>query len=119
MKARILIVEDEELIRQVVAHVLRERGYSVIEADTADEALATLPSHPEIDLIFTDIRMPGRRDGISMTAEARRLRPDLKFVFATGHSGDALRDFAGATILRKPYRAHQILEAVDREMAAQ
>jgi CheY-like chemotaxis protein len=98
--------------------VLRERGYSVIEADTGDEALATLPSHPEIVLIFTDIRMPGGRDGISMAAEARRLRPDLKILFATGYPRDALRGFVGATILRKPYRAHQVVEAVEKEMAA-
>jgi two-component system, NtrC family, sensor kinase len=117
-RGAILIVEDEERIRQVVAHVLRERGYSVIEADTGDEALATLPSHPEIVLIFTDIRMPGGRDGISMAAEARRLRPDLKILFATGYPGDALRGFVGATILRKPYRAHQVVEAVEKEMAA-
>src|SRR4029079_10621287 len=88
----ILVVEDEEHIRHMVAKVLRERGYVVFEAATGDEALATLPSHPEIDMIFTDVRMPGRHDGISMVAEARRTRPDLKIVFATGYSGGGLRD---------------------------
>jgi signal transduction histidine kinase/CheY-like chemotaxis protein len=111
----ILVVEDEEHIRHMVAKVLRERGYVVFEAATGDEALATLPSHPEIDMIFTDVRMPGRHDGISMVAEARRTRPDLKIVFATGYSGGGLRDSAGATILQKPYRAREILEAVDQE----
>jgi two-component system NtrC family sensor kinase len=115
-RASILVVDDEERIRQAVADVLRNRGYAVIEAGTGDEALATLPSHPEIELIFTDIRMPGRRDGISMAAEARRMRPNLKILFATGYQ-DALRDFESATILRKPFRAHQIVEAVEKELA--
>jgi two-component system NtrC family sensor kinase len=115
-KRTILVVEDEEAIRQVVARVLRENDYIVLEAGTGDEALATLPSHPEIELIFTDIRMPGRRDGISMAAEAKRLHRNIKIVFATGYA-DALRNFENATIVRKPYRAHQILEAVENELA--
>ena len=112
----ILVVEDEQGIRQVVARVLRESDYTVLEAGTGDEALTILPSHPEIDLIFTDVRMPGRRDGIATAAEAKRLRRDIKIVFATGYA-DALRDFGSTTILQKPYRAHQVLEAVQNEFA--
>ena len=114
----ILVVEDEEVIRQIVARVLRENDYIVLEAGTGDEALATLPSHPETELIFTDIRMPGRRDGISMAAEAKRLRPDIKIIFATGYA-DALRNFENATIVRKPYRAGQVVEAVENELAGE
>jgi CheY-like chemotaxis protein len=110
------VVEDEPVIRQVVARVLRESDYTVLEAGTGDEALTILPGHPEIDLIFTDVRMPGRRDGIAMAAEAKRLRRDIKIVFATGYA-DALRDFESTTILRKPYRARQVLEAVQNEFA--
>jgi signal transduction histidine kinase/CheY-like chemotaxis protein len=115
-KHTILVVEDEQVIRQVVARVLRESDYTVIEAGSGDEALSILPSHPEIALIFTDIRMPGRRDGIAVAAEAKRLRRDIKIVFATGYA-DALRNFESTTILRKPYRAHQVLEAVEDELA--
>jgi CheY-like chemotaxis protein len=114
--ASILVVDDEDTIRHVVAYLLREEGYAVVEAGTGDEALATLASHPEIDLVFTDVRMPGRRDGISMAAEARRLRPDLKILFATGYH-DSPRHFESATILRKPFRARQVLEAVEKELA--
>jgi len=89
----------------------------VIESATGDEALTTLPLHPEIDLIFTDVRMPGRLDGVAMAAEARRLRPDLKIVFATAYPSDTLLSFEGVTILQKPYRAHQIVEAVARQLA--
>lgn len=115
-RASILVVDDEEQIRRVVADVLSQHGFVVHEASTGDEALATLPSHPEIELIFTDVRMPGRRDGISMAAEAKKLRPDLKIIFATGYP-DSPRNFESAAILRKPYRVHQVLEAVDKELA--
>ena len=114
----ILVVEDEEVIRQVVTRVLLEAGYTVLEAGTGDDGLAMLTSYPEINLILTDVRMPGKRDGISMAAEARRMRSDVKIVFATGYP-DALLGFETATVLRKPYRAHQILEAVAKELAAE
>ena len=116
-KQTILVVEDEEAIRRVVTRVLVEGGFTVLEAGTGDEALAVLTSHPEINLILTDVRMPGRRDGISMAAEAIRIRSDVKIVFATGYP-DTLLGFETATVLRKPYRAHQILDAVAKELAA-
>jgi two-component system NtrC family sensor kinase len=112
----ILVVEDQERVREIVVQVLREHGYVAIEARTGDEALAILSGHPEIALIFTDVRMPKGHDGIAVVAEARRLYPDIKVVFATGDP-DRLRHFKGGTILRKPYRARQILDAVDKEFA--
>ena len=117
-KPTILVVEDEEVIRRVVTRVLFESGYTVLEAGTGDEGLTILTNHPEIDLILTDVRMPGRWDGISMAAQARRMRPELKIVFATAYP-DALVNSETATVLKKPYRAYQILGAVAKELPAE
>jgi CheY-like chemotaxis protein len=79
----VLVVEDEVMVRLLVAEELREAGYVVIEAANADEALTVLRSSTDIDLMLTDIRMPGSRDGLALAAEARAAWPDLKIVVAS------------------------------------
>lgn len=117
-RSAILLVEDEAAIRRAVAGILRAAGYGIIETTNGDEAIAALDAHPEIEMVFTDVRMPGSRDGIAMAAEARRLRPDLKILFATAHPEDARRRVKDAKILLKPYSSREALEAVQMELAA-
>ncbi len=72
-KPTVLLVEDEVLIRLMVAEELRSQGLQVLEASNADEALAILESSLPVDLLFTDVRMPGRMDGVALAklAQAR------------------------------------------------
>jgi CheY-like chemotaxis protein len=107
----ILVVEDETLIRLMVADALRAAGFEVIEAANADEALAILESQPPIDLVFADVRMPGTMDGVGLMKLLRETRPNLKLAVASGCSPDwpspnLVDDFVG-----KPY---DVARAVNR-----
>jgi CheY-like chemotaxis protein len=116
----ILVVEDEVAIRQMAADALRERGHVVIEASSGDDGLLMVQQHPWIDLIFTDVRMPGRTDGVALAQEAKRLCPNIKILFATGYAVDTLR-YDGAVeknrVLKKPYRPSRVAEFVENELA--
>jgi CheY-like chemotaxis protein len=81
---RILVVEDEPLIRFEIAEALRERGASVIEAATADEAWQYLSGGAPVDLIFTDHRMPGSITGAQLAVRVRRKYPSVEVVVTSG-----------------------------------
>ena len=117
----ILVVEDTAEVRTLVVSQLRKLGYQVIEASDGPSAQAILAGPAKIDLLFTDIVMPGGLTGHKLAAEARKLRPSLKTVFTTGffNAGDADAEASepGARILCKPYRranlARVVREALD------
>ena len=85
----ILVVEDEPAVRQFSSDALVELGYRVLEADGAANALRLLDNHPEIVLMFTDVVMPDV-NGVKLADEARRRRPDLKILFTTGYTRNAV-----------------------------
>ena len=100
---RILVVEDEFLIRMVVSDHLRDAGFTVIEAFNGDEALKILGSGALVDLIFTDVRMPGLVDGLGLLAYITRHRPTLPVIVTSGHLEPRLAYEGGATdFLPKP-----------------
>jgi signal transduction histidine kinase len=108
----VLFVEDDELVRQVVAPGLRANGFDVITAVDATSALELLRSH-QVDIVLSDIVMPGRGDGFYLAGEIKKLRPEIPIVLATGYS-DALSAASAFRILLKPYRledAQAVLEA--------
>ena len=82
--ATILVVDDEILTRMAASEVLRERGYCVIEAATADEALRVLHSPTRVDLVLTDMRMPGEIDGVGLARHVRATLPLIKIVMVSG-----------------------------------
>lgn len=82
---RILLVEDSEVVRMLTVEVLEELDYSVIEAAEAQEALRVLRSDEHIDLLMTDIGLPGM-NGQELAFAARQLRPDLKVLYASGYA---------------------------------
>ena len=113
----ILVVEDDRDVRELAIAVLEDAGYRVLEAASGDEAHRLLLAHPDlrIDLLFTDIVMPGPVDGIDLANAARALRPGLRVLYTTGfadlvrrHGDDELR----GTVLRKPYRPGELRRAV-------
>lgn len=107
----VLIVEDEELVRLIIAEELREAGFEVIEVEDGPRAVEVLRSGEAIDLLFTDIRMPGSLTGWDIAEEARNLRPDIAVIYATGFSEEALRIVPGGLFFKKPYRASAIVDA--------
>ncbi|MGV8840792.1 MAG: response regulator [Bauldia sp.] len=105
----ILIVEDDVLLRLVTAEDLRAAGYGVIEASNADEAMTILDSGVAIDLVLTDIRMPGSMDGLALAAFVRQRWPDLKIMVASGERPAQAALAAADAFLPKPYDSAGIL----------
>jgi CheY-like chemotaxis protein len=83
-KATILVVDDEILTRMAASEELRERGYSVIEATSAHEALSVLHGPTRVDLVLTDMRMPGALDGGALARHIRAEFPFVKVVMVSG-----------------------------------
>lgn len=98
----ILVVEDEVLLRMVVCELLRDAGFRVIEAATADEALACVQSDSGIELVFSDVKMPGEMDGLALAERLRSEFPHIKVVLVSGHLlGTDVG--GGAILITKPY----------------
>jgi CheY-like chemotaxis protein len=102
---RVLVVEDEALVRMLVVQILEEAGYAVHEAAEAHSALELLQSGDFIDLVVTDVGLPGI-NGRQLAERARGLRPDLKILFMTGYADGALLDSKlphGVDLITKPF----------------
>ena len=114
-RARILVVEDDDDVRELAVSVLRDKGYDVTQAASGGIALAILDQDLPFDLLFTDIVMPGEPNGIKLAEWARRLRPDIKILYTTGF-GAALRfdNRSLGEVLAKPYRSKQLANAVQQ-----
>lgn len=116
-RTRVLVVEDEILIRIMLSDQLRDAGYQVIEASTADEALALLEiCHP--DLIVSDVRMPGSIDGMGLLAVVRKTLPMLPVIITSAHLQSTVAMAEGAThFIAKPYLMESVVQAVKAELA--
>src|SRR5262249_35861465 len=88
----ILLVEDEEDVRAFTAAILRELGYRVLTAPEANGALEILEREQDIDLLFTDVVLPGRINGRQLADEALKRWPSLKVLYTTGYAHDAFQD---------------------------
>jgi CheY-like chemotaxis protein len=114
----ILVVEDETDVRTVAARFLSAVGYSVVTAASAREALDLLTVKPDVDLLFSDVVLGSGMDGIELAREARRVRPNLPILLASGYQGpgDRQHEEPGETfeLLRKPYRREQLTGAIRR-----
>ena len=108
----ILVVEDEVLIRLMVSDELRDAGYDVIEASNADEALIILRSSAPVDLIFSDVRMPGSLDGMDLLAVVRETFPALPMIITSGHQEPRMAIDEGVSqFLAKPYELSAVVTA--------
>jgi CheY-like chemotaxis protein len=86
----ILLVEDEAGVRRFAVEMLGELGYRVLDAPDGATGLRMLDAHPEITLLFTDVGLPGGMNGRRLADEALRRRPDLRVLFTSGYTGDAI-----------------------------
>jgi CheY-like chemotaxis protein len=112
----VLVVEDNELVRDMAARLLRSLGYVVLQTATGADAATLLEAGAAVDLLFTDVVMPGQCDGIGLAGRARALRPGLKVLLTSGHPIDGLspegRELAGVRSLAKPYALRDLATAV-------
>ncbi|MGE5538325.1 MAG: ATP-binding protein [Gemmatimonas sp.] len=109
---RILMVEDEPLVAGAVRAALADVGYAVIHATSGDEAVARLRDGVAVDVLFSDVVMPGSVSGVQLAHEARRLRPGLPVVLATGYSEEAAKT-AEVRVLAKPYKLETVITAIE------
>ncbi|EIZ78033.1 hypothetical protein WSK_3343 [Novosphingobium sp. Rr 2-17] len=114
----ILVVEDEWLIRMALVDELRENGQCVVEAASGAEAITFIQSGAPVDLIFTDVRMPGRTDGLALLAFARRALPGVPVIVSSGHMDPQLALQAGAAgFLPKPYSLEDVIRLIQASLA--
>ncbi|HEX3919544.1 MAG TPA: response regulator [Caulobacteraceae bacterium] len=109
---RVLVVEDEVLIRLMLADSLREAGCEVVEAASGDEALSVLHAAAAMDVMITDVRMPGRTDGLALASQMRSRQPEMKIIVTSGHACCDASLVDG--FLPKPYGLADIVERVRR-----
>jgi two-component system, response regulator PdtaR len=112
----VVVIEDEALVREHAVILLEECGFSVADFGSADDALPFLESRGgAVDVIFTDVRLPGRLDGLGLAEMIARRWPRIALVVTSGH--DALGDPRlpeGVTFLAKPWLPLDVLAHVDR-----
>src|ERR1044072_8578194 len=121
-RIRVLLVEDEPLVREITAEALLGQGLDVRAAASGEEAVRGLQGGDRRDVLVTDVNLGRGIDGVALSWQARRLRPGLPVVYASGAFGGLaqLRPVAAASFLRKPYEpaaAAALLRAVFAEFA--
>lgn len=114
----VLVVDDEPFIRMLAVDALEGDGIAVLEAGNADEAETLLYRHPEVDLLFTDINMPGM-DGLQLADRAMKLRPGMRLIVSSGREYMADQSLPDSgKFLAKPYGPRQLLAIVHSELSA-
>jgi two-component system, response regulator PdtaR len=108
----VLVVEDQVLIRMMVAERLRNRGFKVVEAQNAQEAITLLQSQVSVDLVFTDIRLPGSIDGLALSRFLRDTYPDLKIIVTSGDLAVGSRMDAVDAFFPKPYDVGSVIRRI-------
>ncbi|MGP7794513.1 response regulator [Sphingomonas sp. CLY1604] len=114
----VLLVEDEALVRMLGVDMLEDAGFGVFEAIGADEAMVILAEHEGIDLLFSDVDMPGSMDGLELARLVHQRWPDMRILLTSGHhrlTEAALPD--GGRFLRKPWTQAGMIEKVQSTLA--
>jgi len=109
----VLLVEDNPDVASASIGLLEQLGYSVRRVQDAEAALRAV-EHDGIDIVFSDIVMPGQMDGLALAHRLRQIRPRLPILLATGYSDAAINVHNEFPILRKPYEIHQLSQAIAR-----
>ena len=109
----VLIVEDDPIVRAYAMEMFQSQGWRVMETYNAERALQLLDAHAgEIDLVFTDVRMPGEMNGLGLAQLLKRLHPGLKVILSSGYDGDAEHGFA---FLPKPWSPQVLKRLLGQE----
>ncbi len=112
----VLVVEDNPRVRRVTLRRLTDLGFTVLEAESGEAALEIIEKEQNIDLLFSDLLMPGGMTGGDLAREALRLRPELKILLTSGYPGDAAVQKGwldkGSQLLMKPYSKTELVESI-------
>jgi CheY-like chemotaxis protein len=114
----VLIVDDEPTVRMLIVDALSDCGYSCLEAADGAEGLRLLQSRARIDLLITDVGLPGGLNGRQVADAARAIRPELKVLFITGYAENAVLTHGhvahGMEVLTKPFTVDALIKRVER-----
>jgi len=114
LRTTVLVVEDEGLIRMDATDALEAAGFTMLEAANADEALNILSTRDDIDVVFTDVNMPGSIDGLGLMRRIADERPEICMIVASGMERPAQASLAPRTrFFTKPYIFDRIVEAIN------
>lgn len=113
----ILLVEDDVLVRLSTAELLRDEGYVVLEAVDGREALALIETGHPMDLVITDIRMPGGIDGMRLSLEVKAMRANLPVMLFSSHLPQGA-PHSGDAFLQKPYEPVELFQLVNKMVGA-
>ncbi|MDO3441376.1 response regulator [Agrobacterium sp. V1] len=112
---KILVVEDEPLLRMAAVDMFEEEGFEVIEARDAIEAIEILEQRTDISVVFTDVDMPRGMDGMKLAAIVRDRWPPLHIIITSGHMTPSEESLpAGSKFFSKPYREHEVIGEIRR-----
>lgn len=118
-RAVVLVVEDSAIIRMGAIDLVLSAGYEALEARDADEAIRILETRSDVDLVFTDVQMPGTMDGIKLSHYIRERWPPVKLIVASGNA--ILEESSlpkGSRFFSKPYNDNAIKDTMARLLAA-
>jgi CheY-like chemotaxis protein len=110
----ILVTEDDDLLRLYTSELLEDSGYTVVEADNAEEALKVMEVRKDVRLLFTDIQMPPGCDGLELARQVHERWPKVLLLITSRQIVPAKSEIADdGRFIRKPYRAKDLLEQLD------
>ena len=115
----VLVVDDEPLIRMNLTAFLEDEGYEVLEAENADAAIATLERHASIQIVVTDVQMPGSMDGVNLAHFIRDRWPPTVLIISSGVARLTASDLPSQTaFVAKPVDLNHLVAEIDRLVAA-
>jgi CheY-like chemotaxis protein len=117
--SKILVVEDNDELRELASQLVEGLGYSVCSASTGAEAIATFAKDPKIDILFTDVLMPGGMNGFELAVEIRRTRPEVAILVTSGFPGNLLpsaQQHGGFEMIPKPFTQAELAAALAKSL---
>jgi CheY-like chemotaxis protein len=107
----VLVVEDEHRVRDVTVTPLTGLGYRVLEAGSGTEAMEVLGRHPEVEVVFSDLVMPGELSGLELAKRLQLVHPKMRVILTSGYSAELVHEWGAGLdlqVLRKPYRPAEL-----------
>ena len=114
----VLVVEDEELVRTNAVAALQDEGFQVVEACDGDQAMSLIEAGAAVDVLFTDVNMPGQLDGVALAVRVCERRPAVRVIVASGRPLPRRQLPCEGRFLSKPYRLAQVCDTVRELIAA-
>jgi CheY-like chemotaxis protein len=109
----VLVVDDEFLVRSVLSEILKDAGFQVVQAESAGDAIGILEQHPHVDLVFSDVKMPGM-DGFELARWVNEHRTDMPVILASGYAGKTSMacELRCTEVLKKPFDFDTVIQKI-------